>query len=70
MIRKTRHVSSLVKSGGAASKRFSFNSFGIMGACRPEGNGDAGTRRAARAFKGRGIESVEEGGDQGLVRPR
>jgi hypothetical protein len=30
MIRKTRQVSSVVKSGGAG-KRFSFKSFGIMG---------------------------------------
>jgi len=54
MIRKTRQVSSAVKSGGAA-KRFSFKSFGIMGVCLREGNAAAGN-----PGPGPGVKGLEE----------
>jgi hypothetical protein len=55
MIRKTRHVSSVVKSGGAA-KRLSFKGFRIMVAGPAEGN--ASPPRNPRPA--RGVNGLEE----------
>jgi hypothetical protein len=54
MIRKTRQVSSVVKSVGSA-KVLSFNSFGIMGAWRGPGKAQEGNPAA-----GPGVKRLEE----------